>query len=249
MKKILVVFFQLLHLTCFIYADFGYKNIIQQAYPSAAEIESAGSYNSYKVFIVVYQSDWAESLIIYNEKNRKITECSDITEHSVYSARIITAYSRPFIEVVGMTHSGNGRIYLLDFDGKVFFSYVFLDYHHENLYFDSVKDIPVFKHHTPAKAESYSRVISGGTLHIDYSRFASGFISIFGTVQYLAVQEQNNTEKVIGSIKIERIFKRTDLYNDSLPLPDVQTPGREYNTEYKLIKKTGTIDSIFGYDF
>lgn len=249
MKKTLVVFFQLLLLICCVYADSVCENNIKEAYPEAVEIQTVGRYNEYRVFIVVYESDWWESLVIYNEKSRKITKCTDITELSVHSARIITAYSRPFIEAVGMTHSGNGDIYLLNFDGYAFFSYVFLDYHYENLYFDSVKDIPVFKHYTPTEGESYNRVFSGGTLAIDYNRFDSGLIRIFGTVQYLAEQGQNNTKKVIGSIHVERIFKHTDhTSNASHPVP-VHILGSDYITGYNLIEKTGIIDSVFGNDF
>lgn len=249
MKKTLLPVFYVLHLVCVLYAASPCETMIQQTYPEAVEIQTAGSYKEYTVFIVVYEADWWERLIIYNAKTNKITECTELDEASIHSARIITTCSSPFIEAVGITHMGNGSIHLLDFDGNEFFSYVFVDYHYENTSFYAVNNLDIFKHYKPNAAESYSRIIEGGTLQSDYSLFDQGLIRIFGTISYRAVNEQTDTEKTIDSVEIERLFKRnTEQYGPAQYSGAKKLHGGN-NTTYKLIKKTGKLDGIFGYAF
>jgi len=249
MKKTLVILFQLLKLGCVLCADSAYEKIIQKTYPDAREIRAAGSFKEHYLYIVVYENDWHEWAIIYNAHTHKITECNSVDENAVYSARIIQTPAAHFVEIVGMTHMGNGRIHLLDFNGTEFFSYVFLDCHYESNYFDTVSGIAIFKHYKPEAKETYGRVIKDDVLHIDYSRFDGGFIRIFGTVAYLAENEKDDSVKCIGTVDIERLFKKRVHKNAFSQSLGTNRAGGERPAAYELIKKTGELDTVFGYDF
>ena len=150
-----------------------------------SKIESIGTVNDISLFIIVSEENWWESPVFFNLKTNEIKEIDDIMEQAVLSAKIVKTKKESFFEIVGITHTGHGNIYLFDSNGKLFFSYNFVS---DNYY------------------EGYSAVFGNDTLKIDYSKYNEGVLRIYGIYNYVGHNWENDTSKIFGSDEIERIF-------------------------------------------
>lgn len=182
-----------------------------------SKIESIGTINDISLFIIISEADWWETPIFFNLKTNKIQKIAQITEQAVLSAKIIKTKNESFFEIIGITHTGLGKLYLFDSEGKLFFSYNYVDCNYENVEFPDYGQIPCLRETVRNKLfelsddyyEDYSAVFENDTLKIDYSKYDEGILRIYGSRNYVGHNDVNDT-KIFGSEEIDRIFIHID---------------------------------------
>ena len=168
------------------------------------------------LFILEFEADWSERVVFYNSKTKEISEIKDITEQAIYSARNVKNKKNNFFEIVGVTHQGRGNIYLFDKNGKLFFSYYFMDSNMEEAEFPDFEKIPFLQEAALKTADeknegryAYSKIFRDGKLNIDYSKYDEVIIKIYGIADYVGRSLKDDQEKVFASEEIERVFSLT----------------------------------------
>ena len=194
---------------------------LKEKHPFAKEIKMVDTYGLYDLFIVIYEPDWSNRVVLYHSALKTITEFT-IDEMSVYSAKIIKTENNTVIEIIGQTHMGNGSIYLFTFEKQLLFQHYILDVHHEGMEYADFRKIEHFKTIPYRHGETFSRIFKDNVLKIDYSQFDTGKIRIYGTVLYIS--ELDNKTTVLAQFDIERIYR----YNSRL-------------RRYELSKRTGEL--------
>ena len=233
MKKIIIAF-ALIYANFMIFAKTPFE-FIKEKYSEyqVSKIESIGTVNDISLFIIVSEENWWESPVFFNLKTNEIKEIDDIMEQAVLSAKIVKTKKESFFEIVGITHTGHGNIYLFDSNGKLFFSYNFVDCHLENVEFPDYGQIPCLRetvrnklfHLSDNYYEGYSAVFENDTLKIDYSKYNEGVLRIYGIYNYVGHNWEDDTSKIFCSDEIERIFTHI-------------------NNEWRLASSKGNLEKI-----
>lgn len=190
-----------------------YANSVQ-----ASKIESIGKVGELSLFIIVSEENWWEQAVFFNSKTNEIKEIPEIGEQAILSAKIVRTRKNSFFEIVGLTHTGLGNIYLFDAKGKCFFSHTFVDRNLENEEYPDYAKVPCLRESVRNKMlglsddyfEGYSAVFENDTLNIDYSKYDAGILRIFGVCNYVGHNFEDDRSKVFGSEPIERVFVLTD---------------------------------------
>ena len=134
---------------------------------SYTKIESIGMIKNLSLFVLVVDEDWFEKAVFYNSKTDEVTELEDINEQAIFSAKLIKTNKKEFFEIVGLTHMGNGNVYLYDSDGKLFFKYSYVDMHHESREFPDYINYPFLKNAVKNNLyESYSKVFENNSRNL-----------------------------------------------------------------------------------
>jgi hypothetical protein len=121
MKKILFIAIIYTVITSSIlYANTKYDLYLKDKYPQAKAIDLIDNIDCYYLYIVVDEPNWWSKAIIYNSKTNSLSDLS-IEEQSVYSARIVKTLNSNIVEIVGLTHMGNGKIHLFNLDSQLLF--------------------------------------------------------------------------------------------------------------------------------
>ena len=220
MKKVITIMLSFTLLTLVWAHDEAFATL-KEKHPFAKEIKMVDTYGLYDLFIVIYEPDWSNRVVLYHSALKTITEFT-IDEMSVYSAKIIKTENNTVIEIIGQTHMGNGSVYLFTFENKLLFRHYALDMHYDSMEYSEFCKIEQFKTIPYRRGELFSRVFKDAVLKIDYSQFDTGIIRIYGTVLYISEWDKITT--VIAQLDVERVYQ----YNSHV-------------RQYELIKRNGEL--------